>query len=480
MTLTLRPYQSHAIANLRRALKQHRRVLCQLPTGGGKTVIAATMLGGAAGQNKRAWIVVHRRELVEQTSHTLERVGVDHGFIAAGFPPRYRKPVTLCSVQTLAARLKRPDFPAEAPHLIVWDEAHHCAAGTWQQVAARYPEALHVGLTATPERLDGKGLDGMFKALVPGPSIAFLIENGFLSQYRAWTKAAPDVSGVKLRGSDFDAAQLAELMGRPAIMGDAVKHYLDICPGKLAVAFCCSIEHAIATRDAFRAAGVIAEELDGTARADVRRNTVRAFRKGDIHVLTSVDLFGEGFDLPELSAAILLRPTKSLGLYMQQVGRALRTAPGKDCAYILDHAGNVARHGLPDAEREWSLSSRKRKRGTSSAPSKLCPGCFASCAAGCTTCEFCGHVFELTPREIDHVDGLLREIDLAAMKQAAVRANSRAEFEGVIAQARTLAELRAIAKVKGYHWKWADHIWSSRTFADRTAASSKQEAAHAG
>ena len=463
MTLALRPYQSDGLANLRRALKTHRRVLFQLPTGGGKTVIAATMLGGAAAQGKRAWFVVHRRELVEQTANTLDRVGVEHGFIAAGFPPRYKKLVTLCSVQTLASRLKRTDLDLAPPDLIVWDEAHHCAAGTWQQVAARCPKAMHVGLTATPERLDGKGLDSMFAALVPGPTIAWLIENGFLSRYRVWSKAAPDVSGVKLKGSDFDAAQLAEIMGKPSLMGDAVQHYLDICPGKQAVAFCCSIEHAIATRDAFRARGVIAEELDGTARADIRRSTVKAFRRGEIHVLTSVDLFGEGFDLPELSAAILMRPTKSLGLYMQQVGRALRTAPGKDCAFILDHAGNVARHGLPDDAREWSLQGRKRKRASTAAPAKLCQNCFGSCAVGCTVCPYCGSAFELSPREIEHVEGLLREIDLDDLRAAAARATSRQEFEGVVARCKSLAELRAIAKAKGYHWKWADHIWAARS-----------------
>jgi DNA repair protein RadD len=472
MTLALRPYQSEGLANLRRALKVHRRVLFQLPTGGGKTVIAATMLGGAAQQGKRAWFVVHRRELVDQTSRTLEKVGVTHGFIAAGFPPRYREAVTLCSVQTLAARLKRADLTLAPPDLIVWDEAHHCAAGTWQSVAAQFPKALHVGLTATPQRLDGKGLDTMFKALVPGPSISWLIEQGFLCQYRAWTKPAPDVSGVKLRGADFDAAMLAEIMSDPSLMGDAVQHYLDICPGKQAVVFCCSVKHAIATRDAFRARGVIAEELDGTARADVRRNTVNAFRRGEIHVLTSVDLFGEGFDLPELSAAILMRPTKSLGLYMQQVGRALRTAPGKDTAFILDHAGNIARHGLPDTDRSWTLKSRKKRTGRTATPTKLCQNCFGSCPIAATACEHCGNPFELSPRELEHVDGMLREIDLADLRASAVRATSRQEFEGVVARAKSLNELRAIAKAKGYHWKWADHIWAAR--------STTQEPANAG
>ena len=446
--MELRPYQQEAIDRTRKALRHHRRVLLTAPTGAGKTAMAAFMLKGAVERGLRAWFLVHRRELVEQTGRTLERVGVDHGFVASGFPISYRKPVTLCSVQTVVRRLDR----LPKPDLLVWDEAHHCAAGTWQRIAEHFPGAYHVGLTATPERLDGKGLDDMFRALVPGPSISWLIENGYLSKYRVWSHPAPDVAHIRMRGADFDASALEEAMDRPHILGDAVKHFTEICPTARAVAFCVSVDHAIHTRDAFRAAGYAAEELDGTVDGATRKRVVGAFRRGEIQILTSIDLFGEGFDLPELEAAILLRPTASLGLYMQQVGRALRTAPGKPYAIILDHAGNVARHGLPDDEREWTLQGRKKRKG-GAALTKVCSGCFGTVPAAALSCEHCGHVFKIVAREINQRDGALAEMDLEARRRAR---------KSEVGRAQTYEELVAIGAARGYKPGWAMHIWKGR------------------
>ncbi|NBU59696.1 MAG: DEAD/DEAH box helicase [Betaproteobacteria bacterium] len=453
----LRPYQVELINNARRALRVHRRVLIQLPTGGGKTVIAATMMHGSVAKGLRCWFVVHRRELVEQTARTLETVGVPHGFCAAGFPVQYKKPVTLCGVQTLVNRLDK----LPPPDLIIWDEAHHCAAGTWKRVRDAYPDAYHVGLTATPERLDGKGLSDAFAALVPGPSTAWLIDNGFLTKPRIWTQPAPDLEGMKMRGADYDPSALATVMDAPHLLGDAVDHYQRICPHAQAVVFCVSVAHALHTRDAFRAAGVSAEELDGQAKPHHRKSIVAKFRRGEIKVLTSVDLFGEGFDLPELECAILLRPTASLGLYMQQVGRALRAAPGKQCAYILDHAGNVARHGPPDAERDWSLDGRKRKRGKAEAPTKICPSCFGAVHAASTSCLHCGHVFAATPREIDKRHGDLVEIDTAIL-----RARRRQE----VAKAKDREALEAIARERGYKPGWVDYVLNARRGRDHAGA----------
>ena len=455
MTLTLRPYQVQLLNDARRALAHHKRVVVQLSTGGGKTVVGGSMLIGAANKGLRSWFVVHRRELLEQTSNTLDRVGLEHGFCAAGFPPRYKLPVTLCSVQTLGSRLER----LPKPDMIILDEAHHAPAGTWRRVVEQFPDVFLVGLTATPQRLDGRGLDGMFKALVPGPTMAWLIEQGFLSRYRVWSHSPPNVAGVQDRGSDFDPAALATVMDDPHILGDAVQHYRTICPTARAVVFCVNVAHAKHTRDAFLAAGIVAEELDGTADVRHRKEVIRRFRRGEIQVLTSVDLLGEGFDLPELDCAILLRPTKSLGLYMQQVGRALRAAPGKEYAVILDHAGNVARHGLPDQEREWSLAGRKRRK-SGSAPVKTCLNCFGGCPTGATVCVHCGHPFELSKREIDERDGALVEIDV---EQARLRA--RVEVK----QARTREELQAIAAARGYKPAWVEHILAARSGGSRSS-----------
>ncbi len=376
MSFALRDYQADDIPKIRRALKVHKRVLYTCATGGGKTVVGGTMLHGVEQAQKRALFVCHREELVEQTAITLERADVDHGFCASGYPKKYEQPVTLCMVQTLGSRLAY----LPPPNLIIFDEAHHLAAGTWKKISEAWPQAYQVGLTATPERLDGKGLDGSFNALVPGPSTNWLIKQGWLSPYRLFSHPAPDLANLKRRGSDIDPDAQAEKMSGK-IIGDAVEHYQRLCPGKPAVVFCCNVAHAMETRDAFRAAGIRCEELDGNADKRVRRETVAAFRRGEIDVLTSVDLFGEGFDLPRLACVILLRFSMSLAMVLQWVGRALRpefalgydlntvdgrhsaiAAGPKPYAYILDHAGNFGpngEHGMPDDERDWKLAGRK-------------------------------------------------------------------------------------------------------------------------
>lgn len=425
--MTLRHYQSECVDGVKRALKIHRRVLLQSPTGSGKTMQAAHMIRGCVNTGWRVMFLCHREELVQQTSKTLLKMGVDHGFVAAGYPKDYSAQVLVCMVGTVGRRLDQ----LQAPNIIFTDEAHHSVAGTWKAIIERFPKALIVGLSATPERLDGRGLDDIFKALVPGPAVRWLMDEGYLSDYRAWSHAAPDLSSVKRRGADYDSAALAAAMSDSHLVGDAVDHYLQHCPGERAVSFCVNVEHALAVRDAFRSSGILAEELDGNTPKEERRRVLAAFKGGDVQVLTSVDLFGEGFDLPEVAVAILQRPTESLGLYLQQVGRVLRPvyADGwaletredrlaaiangpKPHAFILDHAGNIARHGLPDDERVWRLEGRKKGGSASGGPgAKVCAYCFGSNPQGTKICRYCNREFILTPREIEQIDGELREID---------------------------------------------------------------------
>lgn len=447
--MSLRPYQATAIANARAALKVHRRVLLQAPTGAGKTVIASNMMNGCVQAGWDTMFVCHRDELIQQTSKTLIRNGVDHSYIAAGYPRDYGHQVQVGMVGTIGRRLDK----IRPPKIIFLDEAHHAAAGTWKAIIEHFPEALIVGLSATPERLDGRGLDDIFKALVPGPKVRWLMDEGYLSDYRAWTHAPPDLSGVKRRGADFDAKDLAAKMTDAHLVGDAVDHYMSICPGERGVSFCVNIEHALAVRDAFRRAGIRAEELDGSTPKEVRKAVLDAFRAGDVDIITSVDLFGEGFDLPEMSVAILQRPTDSLALFLQQCGRTFRPvynggreetasdrrasiANGpKPYAFLLDHAGNIARHGLPDDDREWRLDGRKKSRGDSGGPGpKICAGCFGANPQGTKTCRFCGLVFILTPREIEQIEGDLKEIERESIRVAVAsdKAMEAASFMDVV------------------------------------------------
>lgn len=412
----LRPYQLEIVEGCRQAFREgERAVQIQLPTGGGKTRLGAFMVGGAARKRKVCWWLVHRRELASQASRTFLELSIPHGTVQAGHISDPHALVQVASIQTIARRLDR----LHAPDLIVFDESHHIGAKQWQQVYEVFPLAQIVGLSATPWRLDGVGLGRWFGRMVEGPPVADLIEQGFLSPYRLFAPSTADVSAIKKTGGDYQRDQLAAAMDKPAIIGDAITHYRRLCPGRRAVNFAVSIEHSRHCVEQFLAAGIPAEHVDGEMGHDLRDAAVARFIAGETLVLSNADLLGEGFDVPAIEAAILQRPTASLSLYLQQVGRALRPAPGKPEAIILDHAGNALRHGLPDDDREWTLDDRAKKKGKKTeneVPIRQCPECFRVHTPA-PKCPQCGHVYEIQSREVEQREGELAEVDLAAIKR---------------------------------------------------------------
>jgi len=463
VNFALRPYQMAGVDALRQAYKRGRRApIYALPTGGGKTLVFSYITRNAVNHGSRVLILVHRAELLRQSSNTLTRWGVPHGCISPAYPMTNQM-VQVASVQTAVRRLTRlapPDF-------IIIDEAHHVVAGTWQRVIEAFPRARLLGVTATPARLDGRGLGrhcgGVFDELIVGPSIAELIEGGFLVPPRVF--ASPrhlNLSGVRTRAGDFASDQLDRVMRQREIVGDAVAHYARTCPGVPAIAFCVSIEHATQVAQQFSAAGWRARRIDGTMPDVERAAVVAALAEGDLDVMVSVDLVSEGFDVPACGAAILMRPTQSETLFLQQVGRALRPAPGKACAFILDHAGNVARHGLPQEVREWTLDGRRAREA---APElKQCPNCYAMLPRLTQTCPECEYYFDEHVRaesstgrgELNQVDGELIELTPEIIEQH--RAQRRREVEG----AQSREELMRIARQRGYNPRWVDHIMAAR------------------
>jgi DNA repair protein RadD len=454
--IRLRDYQSDCIGEIRAAYRAGRRSpLLVSPTGSGKTVMFAYISQGTSRKGNRVLILVHRQELVDQTCRTLLAFGVDHGVIAAGRSPDRTHAVQVGSVQTVVRRLDyfRPD-------LIIIDEAHHGTAGSWRKVLDANPQARILGVTATPERLDGKGLKDVFDDLIRGPEVSWLIDNGHLSRPRYYAPPqAANLTGLHMRGGDYAKDELAKAMDDKAITGDAVEHYARICGGVPAVAFCVSVAHAQHVAEQFQAAGFRAAVLDGTLDRDSRRDRVKALGDGRLQVLTSCEIINEGFDLPIVTAAILLRPTMSLGLHLQQVGRVLRPAPGKDRAIILDHVGNLARHGFAEDVRDWSLEGRPKKKKRKADDEadvnvRQCPSCYCAHAPA-ASCPECGHVYQLTQREIEVRDGTLVELDVEA-----VRRQRKDEQRG----AQTLDDLIALGRARNYKNPaiWARHIWNAR------------------
>jgi len=467
--MDLRDYQWDLLARMRAALKVHRRVICQAPTGAGKTALAVYMMSRAKEQGLSSMFIVHRHELLQQTSRALWEQRLEHGLIASR--RRYsRLPSQVASVQTLVRRLDR--YPE--PGLIIIDEAHRAAAATYRKVLDAYPNAHVVGLTATPERTDGAGLDDLFGGLVQGPPVSWLIEQGWLADYKAYAPGTADLTGVHTRAGDYVRDEVEAAVDKPSITGDAVAHYKRLAAGKRAIAFCVSRKHAAHVTARFQSDCVPAECVTGLTDDRNRREALERFREGRTLVLVGVELFIEGLDVPDAEAAILLRPTQSTIVHRQSLGRVMRPAPGKPHAIILDHVGNLTRPGLglPDEPREWSLagSKKRRKQDEAEVSIRQCPRCFHVHRPK-PICPSCGHVYESQPRELEERDGELVELDAEAIKRERKQAQGRAKgIEDLV----RLGVQRNMRDPGG----WAAHVAAARqgrkaTHADKHAAREK-------
>jgi len=426
--------------------------LAVLPTGAGKTVVFAWIAQQAARKGNRVMILVHRDFLLDQTSEQLAELGVPHGIIAPGYP-QTNDLVQVASVFTVVRRLGRIPEPV----LIIIDEAHHAPAGQWDKVISYYHNARILGVTATPDRMDNRRLG--FDGLYVGATVKQLTADGWLVPARVYAPPiVADLAGLRApRSGDYTRADIEGRLDRATVTGDAVKHYLRYAKGLPGVVFCCSVDHARHVAATFTAAGVPAKHIDGSMTKLERKRLVRELRDGVIKLLVSCELISEGFNLPEVAVAILLRPTQSLGLYLQQVGRVLRPAPGKTHAIILDHVGNCIRHGLPDDERDWTLDGDKRKRRTDNViPLVTCTNCFAVYAPNQLKCPQCDHVRELQARDTQpvNVDGELEEVNASTI--------SKIDRRWMIGRARTLEELYIVAQTLGYKAEWARFIWNAR------------------
>jgi superfamily II DNA or RNA helicase len=357
---TLRPYQSALIDEVTTAFKSgHRRVIAQLPTGGGKTTVFTELLRRLQQRGNKGLTLAHRQELVKQAHLTLGRFGLSAGVIMSGYDPDLAEPLQVASVQTLARRLH---YDWE-PNLIVLDECHHVTSkNQYQQVLDRYPKAFVLGVTATPCRLDGKGLGDVFQYMAQGPSVADLVEQGHLVAPRYFSiPAAFDLEAVKLTAGDYNAKQLKEQWDKSKIHGDIVGHWMEHARGLQTIVFAPTVEISEQIAKMYNAAGVKAVHLDANTPEQLRSAYIEAFGRCAIRVLVNVGLFTEGFDCPSVACVQVVRPTKSVTLNYQMIGRALRPSAGKSEAIILDHVGLLHEHGSVMEPVEWELTQTKKK-----------------------------------------------------------------------------------------------------------------------
>lgn len=452
--VTLYDDQTAFVSDIQSAMRRTKNVLACLPTGGGKTRVAAHMIDRIRLKGNRAGFMVPRRELLRQTTETMQELRIPHGHIAAGYPVNPFAKVQLITSGTLARRLdKSPKLDvlfvdechfggAELDRII----RHYQAQGTWV-----------IGLSATPMKTSGQGMGDWYNELVQGPSIRWLMDHGRLSDYRLFAPNRPDLSGIKTVAGDYAKGELSSYMESDRVLiGNAAKHYKAHAMGRLNVVFCTSIKHAEITCQVFKDAGIPSAVVHGKMADDEIAATVKAFAGREIMALCSVDLLTFGFDLAQAARMDVtveclsdLRPTKSLPLQLQKWGRALRMK--EEPALIFDHAGNSheSMHGLPDTDREWTLEAMdKKKRGDTekTEPTRQCSECFfVHRPSPC--CPNCGFEYPVMGRMIEEVEGELEEFTGRKM-------TPKQEI-GMIARTEGLQGLIAYGRSKGYSPGWA-------------------------
>lgn len=467
MEFELRPFQVRDVRALQHLIAPRRSVLYQLPTGGGKTVTAGFIAQKARSNGLKVLILVHRTELIDQFVGTLRAAGLDHevGVVSPNFPPTPWAPIQVAMVFSIVRRQKM--LESFKPHLIIVDEAHHAVASSWDKVLAAYPEAKVLGLSATPRRLDGKGLHAHFEELHCGPSIAELVAWQYLAP--TWIKrVAIDFSraGVKKTAGDYNKKDL-DAKATETVVAAGAKSYVRYAEGRPAIFFGVSVRHSMRTAETLREMGVAAEHVDGNTAPATRTKVMKAFRAREIMVVCNVDIISEGFDCPGCEVVVDAQPTASTTKYLQKVGRAMRYEPNKE-ALFLDLCGNVYFHGAPDEPREWSLADLPTAERQSQAKPKggymrCCAQCFTVFKPNLADCPHCGAAHDGRPvREVDVELLDLAPGESARKREARMNKVQRAQLarEAAILVKRGLPRdawiiLRDAGLEAGYHPRWA-------------------------
>lgn len=428
----LRQYQIDIINRVHEAWADGARAPCVvLPCGSGKSCIAADMARRATWKGNRVLFLVHRKELVDQIQRTFIGWGVDMDYCTVGM------------VQTITRRVKK----MQAPALIITDENHHSLAESYKRIYEAFPKAYRVGVTATPVRLNGDGLGDVNDRLIIGVSAKWLIANQFLAPYDYYAPSVADLTGLHVRQGEYIASEIEARLMSAAIYGDVIANYQKYGNGDKAVCYCASIKHSMAVAEAFNQVGISAAHLDGETPKPERNKITSDFRSGKVRILCNVDLISEGFDVPDCGCAILLRPTKSLTLYIQQSMRCMRYQSGKK-AVIIDHVGNYARFGMPDDDREWTLDKKSRDKQAqceqNSVKAVICPECFRVFEPNEErTCPWCGALLPKKEREISE-----KPAELSKIEGFTLRYDKPSDC-------KSYSELQDYAKRHGYKPGWS-------------------------
>ena len=443
MGVSLRPYQNDLYQKTSAEFaKGNRRVLVVSPCGSGKTVIMAQMAAAAQKNKKNVWVILPRQEIMEQTLETFDKCKIPLETIYVGM------------AITTANRVN--ELPP--PDLILFDECHISVANTYWKIVNNAPSAFIVGLTASPCRSDNKPLGSLYEVLVEGVTVKWLIENKYLAPYEYYSVTVADLSAM----SDCDDA--SEFLMQSAVYGKVIENWKQLANSVPTVCYCASVKHSQETAKAFCDAGISAIHFDGTTPYAERKNIVERFRSGEINILCNCDLISMGFDMPDIGCVVMLRPTNSASLYIQQSGRALRYKPNKT-AIIIDAVANYARFQLPDEPYEWSLDKAIKQRTEINAEGdfhiRTCERCYKVFKTA-PVCPYCGQEYTLKPREIKAHENI--ELARITAQEAEEAEQKRKQARMEQGRAQTFEELLAIGKAKGYKNPayWAQQVMRGR------------------
>ena len=434
--IQLRDYQIELINGVYQSMgKGNKNIMVQSPAGSGKSVTMSEIAKRATDKGNNVLFVVHRRELVEQIKGTFIANNVDMQLCHVGM------------VQTVSRQIK--NNKVKRPSLILVDEGHHALARTYQNIFDEFPNAYVLSFTATPWRMSNKGFTEVFQDLILGKSVKWLIDNNRLAPYKYYSVNL--IKNIQLKHNatgEFSNTSIEEAMQK-TIFGDVIENYQKFAEGKKTIVYTHSVEMSKKVADKFNASGYKAMQVDGKTPKAERELAMKLFRSGEVKILVNAELYGEGVDVPDCQCVILLRPTESLTLFIQQTMRSMRYQPNKQ-AIIIDHVANYSRHGLPDSDHDWLehfKGSDKKSNQSDGIPVKECESCYAVIPSAYTVCPECGEEFETEATDY-HIDES-RELE-EITEENIITLNFKTPEE-----CKNVEELYELAKDNGYKPGWA-------------------------
>lgn len=444
--IKLYDYQSRLVNEARKKLIDNKGVMIVSPAGSGKSVVIAEIARLTTINKKHVLFIVHRKELAQQIKESFEKQGVDMEF------------ATIMTVGKVVNRLNKLPYP----QLIITDETHHSRAATYQKIYNHYSNAYRLGFTASPWRMSGDGFSDIYSDMVEGPDVQWLIDNQKLAPFTYYSMNLAELEKLKKSSTGEYSNQSIDNAMEKVVFGDVVEHYQKLAKGRKTIVYAHSIKASERVAEAFNDSGIPAKHCDSKTPEKERAKIMNDFREGKIQVLSNVDLISEGFNVPDCSCVILLRPTASLVLHIQQSMRCMRYQPNKD-AIIIDHVGNYQFHGMPNTPRKWTIKNRPKNKKNYDGPTlTTCEVCFCVIESGSKECPLCGAEIETQSGggegDLKEVDGQLEEINQYQFMVDYQKIELKRKYaKRNRDKLSTLGDFYFFARINGYHLGWIKH-----------------------